>query len=68
MKWEYKMVPGPKDGHSLNRFFDQHGDEEWELIYCDFSKLGTFIFKRPVSIELTSTDEAVKGYFGGKVG
>lgn len=49
MKWEYRIVDKEKVNDrtipGLKNFFDNLGDNDWELVAVD--NLGNFYFKRP---------------------
>ncbi len=64
MKWEYMHALSTKDTKLLNSL----GDKGWELIVAFRENEDTlyYIYKRP---KLPGqNEEAVEGYFGGKVG
>lgn len=71
MMWEYLAINLIEDREiKLSETLNNLGEDGWELIYCSLSEL-FFIFKRPKSLDIETEqmfDEAIEGYFGGKVG
>jgi hypothetical protein len=73
MKWEYQVVNLSKSAKCIDLIeaMNKLGKAGWRLVFCHFEE-NTFIFERMTSdipfVEFERHNQALEGYFGGKVG